>query len=164
MQPPVLLCVQISLGCGHLAGVQYAPWCLGWPRSISEPKLWTRSTPTYKDSQRTHYLSAALHILFLLVIWKKCSWRFDVTGLVAGVSETHSPDSFKLVTVQTSEGNIIWLFLIYNRLLLATLLCHFPFPEPSGPCCKIPADILINQSNRAVHIKYTAEAAGRCLL
>lgn len=64
MQSPVLLCVQISLGCGHLAGVQYAPWCLGWPRSISEPKLWTRSTPTYKDSQRTHYLSAALHILF----------------------------------------------------------------------------------------------------
>lgn len=31
MQPTVLLRVQISLGCGPLAVVQYAPWYLEWP-------------------------------------------------------------------------------------------------------------------------------------
>lgn len=46
---------------------------------------------------------------------------------------------------------------------LQTFLCCYSSPEPSGPCCRVPADGLINQSNRAVHIKYTAEAAVWCL-
>lgn len=86
---------------------------------------------------------------------------FDVTRLVAEVRPTLQ---VHLNWLLYRPQKATWLFLIFSRLLLAILLCHFPFPEPSGPCCKIPADILINQSNRTVHIKYTAEAAGRCLL
>lgn len=69
-----------------------------------------------------------------------------------------------LLPEQTPEGKIIWLFLTCSRLLLANLFMLLFISWAIWPLFPVLADELINQSNRAVHIKYTAEAAVGCLL
>lgn len=128
------------------------------------PKVNKRPAASYQGAssltcrQRLpNYLSPLLHILFFLLIWDKYLWQFWWYRTRCW-SETLSSESFMLKA--TSFG-CFWPAI---DCYLQPFLCHYPSPEPSGPCCKIPADVLINQSNRAVHIKYTAEAAGWCLL